>query len=184
MGKPNPHRLTVRARPCRSVSVRVSAGRCGLGARHAERHPAPPHGWIRRSHPRPGVAPDALDMRDPRRILREEDSGYARRQRSATDLGSAGRSGHPKQRSVCLARTLPVPGNRGLHALRRPSHFHAEYGEYRITVEVRSGIVEGRFPRRALNAVLEWHELHLDELLADWALAEQHQPLVKIPPLE
>ncbi len=66
----------------------------------------------------------------------------------------------------------------------RPPHFHAEYGEYRISVEINSGIVEGRFPRRALKAVLEWHELRREELLEDWARAEQHQPLDRIPPLE
>jgi hypothetical protein len=65
-----------------------------------------------------------------------------------------------------------------------PPHFHAAYGEYEIGVDINSGVVEGRFPRRALNAVLEWYELHQDELLADWALAQQHQPLRKIPPLE
>ena len=36
----------------------------------------------------------------------------------------------------------------------RPQHFHAEYGEYKISVEVESGVVDGRFPRRALRAVL------------------------------
>ena len=40
----------------------------------------------------------------------------------------------------------------------RPPHFHAEYGE--------------------------WYELHRDDLLEDWQLAEQHQPLNRIPPLE
>lgn len=36
-----------------------------------------------------------------------------------------------------------------------PPHFHATYGEYEITVEIESGVSEGRFPRRALGAVLE-----------------------------
>ena len=66
----------------------------------------------------------------------------------------------------------------------KPPHFHAEYGEYKISVEIESGVVEGRFPRRALRAVLEWHELHREELLEDWRLAEAHQPLQKIAPLE
>jgi len=66
----------------------------------------------------------------------------------------------------------------------RPPHFHAEYGEYKVTVEINTGVVEGRFPRRALKAVLDWHELYRDDLLANWRLAEQHQPLRKIPPLE
>jgi hypothetical protein len=46
-----------------------------------------------------------------------------------------------------------------------PPHFHAIYGEYEITVEIESGVINGRFPRRALRLVLEWLELHKDELL-------------------
>jgi hypothetical protein len=37
----------------------------------------------------------------------------------------------------------------------RPPHFHAEYGEYKIIVEIKTGVVQGRFPRRALKAVME-----------------------------
>lgn len=66
----------------------------------------------------------------------------------------------------------------------RPPHFHAEYGEYKVSVEINTGIVEGRFPRRALKALMEWYELHKDELLEDWQLAERHEPLNRIPPLE
>ena len=65
-----------------------------------------------------------------------------------------------------------------------PAHFHAKYGEYEVTVEIESGRAEGEFPRRALRHVLEWRELHVDELKADWALARTRRPLVKIPPLE
>jgi len=65
-----------------------------------------------------------------------------------------------------------------------PPRFHARYGEYDISAEIDSGIVEGRFPRRALKAVMEWHELHRDELVADWDLTREHRPLRDIPPLE
>ena len=65
-----------------------------------------------------------------------------------------------------------------------PPHFHAEYGEYEITVEIITGVVSGKFPRRALNAVMEWYELHKEELLKDWSLAEQRKPLNIIEPLE
>ncbi len=65
-----------------------------------------------------------------------------------------------------------------------PPHFHAEYGDYKICVEINTGIVEGRFPRRAMNAVLEWYALNKDLLLENWRRAEQHQPLLKIAPLE
>ena len=66
----------------------------------------------------------------------------------------------------------------------RPPHFHAEYGEYKVSVEINTGIVEGRFPRRALSALMEWYALHKDELLEDWQLAERHEPLNRISPLE
>jgi hypothetical protein len=65
-----------------------------------------------------------------------------------------------------------------------PPHFHAEYGEYQITVEIESGIVNGKFPRRALNAVLEWYILHKEELMQDWELSLKGKPLNKIKPLE
>ena len=65
-----------------------------------------------------------------------------------------------------------------------PPHFHAEYGEYEITVEIATGVVSGKFPPRALKAVLEWYELHKEELLRDWELAEQRKPLNTIEPLE
>ncbi len=65
-----------------------------------------------------------------------------------------------------------------------PPHFHAEYAEYEVTVNIETGEIEGNFPRRALSAVLEWHGLHRDELLADWRLARAERPLNKIEPLE
>ncbi|CAN5809883.1 hypothetical protein BH24DEI2_BH24DEI2_15490 [soil metagenome] len=36
-----------------------------------------------------------------------------------------------------------------------PPHFHAEYGDYEITIQIERGVIEGRFPRRALRAVME-----------------------------
>ena len=36
-----------------------------------------------------------------------------------------------------------------------PPHFHAKYGSYEILVYLDDGVVEGRFPRRALRHVLE-----------------------------
>jgi len=71
-----------------------------------------------------------------------------------------------------------------LYNEHNPPHFHAQYGEYKITVEILSGIIEGKFPKRALKAVLEWLELYKDQLLEDWELAAKHEKLKKIPPLE
>ena len=65
-----------------------------------------------------------------------------------------------------------------------PPHFHARYGDYEISVEILSGIVEGKFPRLALSALLEWYQLSLEELKEDWELARSHEPLKMIKPLE
>lgn len=65
-----------------------------------------------------------------------------------------------------------------------PPHFHASYGEFEITAGIEDGVVSGKFPRRALTHVLEWHQLHKDELLADWQLALERKSLRPIPPLE
>ena len=65
-----------------------------------------------------------------------------------------------------------------------PAHFHAQYGEFNITVELETGTVNGHFPRRALDAVLDWYHIHKEELLEDWRLALERKPLKKIEPLE
>jgi Domain of unknown function (DUF4160) len=65
-----------------------------------------------------------------------------------------------------------------------PPHFHAFYGGYRITVEIESGEVTGTFPRRALAHVQEWRELHKPELLENWRLGSERNPMNKISPLE
>jgi hypothetical protein len=65
-----------------------------------------------------------------------------------------------------------------------PAHFHARYGEYEIVVQIETGVVEGQFPRRALRHVLEWYELHREELAEDWERAGAGRPLRPIAPLE
>ena len=65
-----------------------------------------------------------------------------------------------------------------------PAHFHAEYGNYEMTVDIETGVITGKFPRRALNAVMEWYLLHKDELMANWEAARNRKPLSKIEPLE
>ena len=64
------------------------------------------------------------------------------------------------------------------------AHFHAVYGEHEISVEVESGKIHGQFPARALRLVLEWANLHREELIENWELARQGQPLRRIAPLE
>ena len=64
-----------------------------------------------------------------------------------------------------------------------PPHFHAKYGELEVTVDIETGIVQGRFPPRALCHVLEWCELHKDELMQNWELSKDGLPLNRINPL-
>lgn len=70
------------------------------------------------------------------------------------------------------------------HRDHSPPHFHAYYGNDMITVEIETGKVVGKFPRRALSHVLEWSLQHRDELSKNWELATKKQPLNKIEPLE
>ena len=65
-----------------------------------------------------------------------------------------------------------------------PPHFHAVYGEHKITVEIESGHVRGEFPTRARRLVLEWASLHRQELVANWDRARRREPLTRIEPLE
>jgi hypothetical protein len=64
------------------------------------------------------------------------------------------------------------------------AHFHAVYGDHKITVEIESGTVRGDFPPRALRLVLEWAGLHKRELQENWERARRRQPLERVPPLE
>ncbi len=70
------------------------------------------------------------------------------------------------------------------HKEHGPPHFHERYAEYRVAVYLATGLVEGRFPKRALRLVLEWYDLHRLEIEEDWARAVTRQPLKPIRPLE
>ncbi len=65
-----------------------------------------------------------------------------------------------------------------------PPHFHAQYGEFKASIDIRSlEIVEGKLPRRALELVLDWAELHQAELLENWELCQRHLEPRKLDPL-
>lgn len=65
-----------------------------------------------------------------------------------------------------------------------PPHFHAKYADQEITVEIKTGKVNGAMSRRGLRMVQEWRELHINELLDDWSRAENKKELNRIDPLE
>jgi hypothetical protein len=66
-----------------------------------------------------------------------------------------------------------------------PPHFHAIYGEYKATINIRDlSLGEGELPRRAKQLVLDWAELHQAELLTDWDLCQANQHPKPIDPLK
>lgn len=68
-----------------------------------------------------------------------------------------------------------------------PPHFHVGYGDEDEDVVVNIltlELIHGKLKRRALNLVLDWAELHRDELLANWELCRQKLPPKPIAPLE
>ena len=65
-----------------------------------------------------------------------------------------------------------------------PPHFHANYQDSEVTIDIETGEVTGQMSSRALRMLEEWRQMHKDELLADWRLAEAKQSLKKIEPLE
>jgi hypothetical protein len=70
------------------------------------------------------------------------------------------------------------------HEEHYPPHFHAEYGEHwvRINIETLAPLDRG-FPRRQLGMVREWAALHQEELVANWHKAQTPESLDRIEPL-
>jgi hypothetical protein len=65
-----------------------------------------------------------------------------------------------------------------------PPHFHALYAEFEALIDIRTfEVIRGELPARAMALVLEWAQLHRDELREDWELCSQNQAPAKILPL-
>ena len=65
-----------------------------------------------------------------------------------------------------------------------PPHFHAWYGDYKVIVGIKDSVVKGEMPGRALRLILEWLDLHRDELMENWERAQTGRKLEKIEPLK
>lgn len=65
-----------------------------------------------------------------------------------------------------------------------PPHFHAWYGDYKVIVGIKDSVVKGEMPGRALRLILEWLDLHRDELMENWERAQTGGKLEKIEPLK
>lgn len=64
-------------------------------------------------------------------------------------------------------------------------HIHVRYQDAKAVISIPDGeLLEGDFPRKQLRLVQAWVEIHADELMADWALAIEGEPIYKIDPLK
>ena len=65
-----------------------------------------------------------------------------------------------------------------------PPHFHVRYNDYRALISIGElKILEGNLPARILGLVIEWAELHKEELMQDWDMVQDTGKFLKINPL-
>jgi len=65
-----------------------------------------------------------------------------------------------------------------------PPHFHVRYNDYRALISIDElKVLEGHLPARILGLVIEWAELHKEELMRDWDMVKTTGEYVKIEPL-
>ena len=65
-----------------------------------------------------------------------------------------------------------------------PPHFHAEYGDFEAVVTIESlEILKGELPKSARRLVLEWAQVHQEELRSAWDAARANTEIPKIEPL-
>jgi len=55
--------------------------------------------------------------------------------------------------------------------------------EYNAVFSFDGDVTDGDMPRKQRKIIAAWAEIHKDELLANWELAMNEQPLYKIEPL-
>lgn len=83
--------------------------------------------------------------------------------------------------TICMFRGLKIYINWNDH---QPPHFHATYGGQKVIISIRGiEVMEGELPNKQLKMLLGWAAFHQEELLENWALAENHQELFPIEPL-
>ncbi len=66
-----------------------------------------------------------------------------------------------------------------------PKHFHAEYGAYKVLINIEDGtVIKGHFPIKQLKLVSAWTEIHKLELLENWSSARNMGSILQIEPLK
>jgi len=64
-------------------------------------------------------------------------------------------------------------------------HVHVRYQDQEAVIEIPGGeVLEGTIPRGKLKLVEAWIEIHREELMADWDLANAGRTVFTIEPLK
>ena len=65
------------------------------------------------------------------------------------------------------------------------AHIHVKCQDAEAVYSIPEGeVLEGILPKGKARLVEAWIELHSEELIANWALASDSQPIFKIEPLK
>ncbi len=64
-----------------------------------------------------------------------------------------------------------------------PPHFHAQYQGHNAVFDMDGNLTDGEMPKAQIKLIAAWAEIHREELLANWELAINEEPLYKIEPL-
>lgn len=70
------------------------------------------------------------------------------------------------------------------YADHNPPRFHVEYAGRKAMIDILNGsVMRGGLPNKQIKLILAWCEIHRDELMQNWELSKQNQPLNRINPL-
>jgi len=65
-----------------------------------------------------------------------------------------------------------------------PPHFHAQYGEHEVIIEIKTGkIINGTIPPRLMALIEVWRVMNQNEIMEAWNMAQRQLPPKKIKPL-
>lgn len=65
-----------------------------------------------------------------------------------------------------------------------PPCFHVLYGDFKTTIDLNDEVVTCFMPKRALEMIFEWMDMHKDQLLENWTKCQAGKIPDKIEPLE
>ena len=65
-----------------------------------------------------------------------------------------------------------------------PPHIHVQYAEHNAIFDFEGNMIEGNIPVKQIKLVEAWIVLHVEELVANWQLAQEQQSMFRIDPLK